>query len=189
MLDSSFDPLLRHSAITCSNQIIEKYGKKSTEAVLAFTAAVAGQSCLGADHTRLRIISLLCLATSAEVLGEAIIPIVPKAVPIAVNHLKSSLEEDQEDKTLHNAVYTFMGSMFTHVPWMLTGNYLDNFLRASHESANGGMGIECDRNRFEVLQLIAMRIEAKECFTALKRTWTNAVIEGPKARCIRFEAD
>ena len=182
LLDDSVDPLLKHSAITCSNQIIEKYGKRDVDIVIGLATAVAGESCLGARDARLRIISLLCLATSAEVLGEGIIPIVPKAVPTAIDHLKSSLEENREDKTLHNAVYSFIGSLFTYVPWMLTGDYLDRFLRASHESANGGMGFECDQNRVDVLHLIAKRIEGKECFAALRKAWTSAVIEGPKVK-------
>ena len=137
---------------------------------------------MGAFDTRLRIISLLCLALSVEVLGQVIIPIIPQAVPKAIDHLKTSLVEDEEDKTLHNAVYTFIGSLLIHVPWMLVGDYLDCFLRASHESANGGMGFECDRNRIDALHLIAERIEAKECLLALRKTWTNAVIEGPKVK-------
>ena len=123
---------------------------------------------------------MLCLATAVEVLGEATIPVIPKALPKSIEHLKLSIQEDQEDERLHDAVYSFIGALLSYIPWLVTGQYLDLFLKASHESANSGLPDKCEQNRKEVLKLVAKQVSAQECFAALNRTWNSAMVEGPQ---------
>ena len=180
ILSQTPDTLLRHTAITCADRIIERYGRKDLDASTSVAKAIAGDTCLGATDPTLRIIALLCLATSVEVLREAFIPIVPQALSKALGHLKSSIEDVPGDEALHNAVYSLVEAMFTYIPWMVTGEHLDRLLKISHESANAEMGSKCDQNRFNVLKLVARQVEPRACLAALGRTWTSAMIEGPK---------
>lgn len=170
---------LKRTAIVCVDRITEKFGKTDVVAVIKIAKVIASENCLGAAEGSLRIISLLCLATMVEVSADNFISVIPQAFLIATKHLETSLGEDTEDASLHNAVYSFLSAVLLYVPWAITGADLDQLLVVSYESANAEMGEECDQNRLEVLSLVAKQVEAKECFAAFYRTWTRAMAEGP----------
>lgn len=175
------DVALRPTAIVCIDLIVEKFGKKDFDAVSAAASTVSGRECLAAADGSTRIAALLCLATMAEVLGEALIPVIPQAIPLAMDGLTTSLDEEAEDHRLHNACYAFVTSLLLYIPWMITGSYVDRLLKVSFESANAELGEECSHTRFETLRLLAKTLEPKDCFVALDGTWKNAVAEGPLA--------
>lgn len=166
--------------MSCVDRIIEKYGKKDVDRLTGVVEIIASDRCLGADVPRLRVMALLCLATSVEVMGEAVIGLIPKALPKATDHLKSSLDAERVDEALHNTVYSFLGALFLYIPWIVTGQYLDRILTISYESANSDLQEKCNESRTDVLDLVAKRTEPLECFTALLRTWNSAMVEGPK---------
>ena len=173
------DVRLQRAAVVCTDLIVEKYGKKDISAVSSTAAKIVSPRCLGVVDNSVRVAALLCLATMMEVLGEAMIPIIPQAMQGALDHLKASLDEEVEDQRLHNACYAFMTSLLLYVPWMMPGTSLDRLLKVSYESANAEMGNTCNVTRIETLRLIAKILEPKDCFAALDRTWTNAMVEGP----------
>ena len=150
--------------------------------VTAATMAVSGPHCLESADVRTRCSALLCLATMVEVLRDAFVPTVPRALSKALDHLALSVEEGVEDPTLHNAAYTFVTSLLLYLPWMIHGAYLDRLLNVSFESANAEMGDESDQLRLDALRLIANSVDSKECYQALDRTWRTAVAQGPKVR-------
>lgn len=170
---------LKHTAIACIDLIAELFGKKAGAAIIASARIVAGDECLKASESSLRIISMLCLATMVEVLSDNFISVLPLALPKAMDSLATSVGEDTEDGALHNAVYSFLGSLILYVPWMLTGADLDSVLKLSFESANAEMGEECDHSRIEALRFVPKKVEGKECLATLDRTWTIAMTEGP----------
>jgi len=186
IVETSVEVLLRHTAIACLDRITEKFGKKDAAAVVDTAKIIAGESCLGAAEGSLRIISLQCLATMVEATGDAFISVIPKALPIAISHLETSIGEDTEDPSLHNAVYSLIGALLLYVPWAVTGADLDRLLTVSYRSANAIMGEECDRSRAEVLSLVAKQVEAKEYFAVLDRTWTAAMVEGPPVSTLQI---
>ena len=172
---------VKHTAMACIDQIIQKFGKKDIPTVTYVATTVSGSACLGAEDSNLRIMSLLCLATIVEILGDAFVPIIPQALSKAIEYLAVSIEIDAEDERLHNAAYSFMSNLLQYVPWMITGPALDRCLKISHQSANGEMGEDCDQNRGDALKLLAEQIDPKELYAALERTWTSAMTEGPIA--------
>ncbi|KAI9838111.1 MAG: hypothetical protein M1819_006267 [Sarea resinae] len=181
VVQNSPDVQLKCSAISCIDQISEKYGRTDTEAILASADIVAGDHCLGSEDDRLRVIALLCLASVVDVLGAGIIAVLPKALPKALDLLKLSLEEDAEKPELHNAAYSFLGAILTHVPWMITGPHLDTLLTLSHASAEADMNGEAGASRLEVMHLASRQLDAKECFSVVERNWANALESGPSA--------
>ncbi len=179
IVQNSSDTSLTHVAIVTIDQICEKYGKKSIQDVMAATAVITGSQALGSTDNRIRIMTLLCLASIVDVIGAGIISFLPHALPKALEHLKESLTEEGENETLHNAVYSFLSGLLIHVPWIVTGTYLDSILELSHQSAELDFGKEADKSRVSMLQLVARQVDPKEAFSALDRTWGNAVVEGP----------
>ena len=162
------------------DRIAELFGKKDVAAIIASARVVAGNKCLRASESSLRTISMLCLATMIEVSSDSFISILPLALPEVMDSLSTSIEEDTEDGALHNAVYSFLSALILYVPWMVIGADLDLVLKLSFESANAGIGRYCDQIRIEALRLVPKNVEARECLAALDRTWTIAVMEGPR---------
>lgn len=181
LVEESSDIPLKHAAMACIDRIVEKFGKKDTIMVAAIATIIAGPACLGVEDSNLRVLALLCLATMVEILADAFIPNIPRALPQATDYIAASIEADAEDRRLHDAAYSFTSSLLLHVPWMITGPSLDRVLTISHESANAEMGEDCKRNRLDTLNLLAKQIDSKELFGALDRTWTSAITEGPEA--------
>lgn len=179
IIDDSVDEPLRQSAVVCTDRIVELFGRKDVDAVSAAATIIGSSRCLASAEKSVAVAALLCLATMAEVLGEAFIPSIPQSLPTAMDHLAASLDEDAEDPRLHNACYAFVTSLLLYLPFVVTGTYLDRLLKVSYESANAEMGNECNSIRNEVLKLVAKSLEPKDCFAALDRTWTNAMAEGP----------
>lgn len=173
---------LRQAAMTCTDQIIEKFGKKDIAVVTAAATTISGPQCLEATDASIHISSLICLATIVEVLREAFIPMIPTVFPRVMDHLATSIEEGVENPRLHNAVYTFVTALLVYLPWIVHGSSLDRLLKLSYESANAEIGDACDQLRSDALQLAAKSVEPKECLLALDRTWTVAMAEGPLVR-------
>ena len=179
IVKESLDVSLKKTAVVCMDRIAGLFGKKDVPAIVASARVVAGSEGLGASESGLRSISMLCLATMVEVSSHNFISILPLALPKAVDSLATSIRKDTEDVALHNAVYSLFGALILYVPWMVTGADLASILKLSFESANAELGEGCDQSRIGALRLLARRIEAKDCFAALVRTWIDAMNEGP----------
>ena len=173
--------VMKHAAISCVDKILEKYGRKDVEAVAAAAVVLAGPNGLRNEDERLQVMALLCLTSCAFILGERIIPLLPQALPVALEYLGRSARDESLDEKLHEASLSFLTALLLHVPWMITGPFLDDVLRLSHESAEAGLNDECDEGRMAVLRLVAKQLDAKECFGALERGWEGAAKAGPTA--------
>ena len=179
IVEETLDVPLRHTTIVCVDRIVQMFGKKDPSAIVVAAHTICSNRCLGAAENSLRIISLLCLTTMIEAAGDVFVSIIPKSFPLAIRSLLISIGEDTEDKTLHNAVYSYLGALMMYLPWAIAGADLDRLLSVSHESANADMGAVCDQRRTETLELVPNQIELKDCLAALDRTWPNAMREGP----------
>lgn len=180
IIEDSSDVLLKHTAVACVDRISESYGKKDLPRMAEAAKIIASEQCMGGTDDRIRIMGALCLASMVEVIGEAIIPILPEAFPRAFDLLRISLREDEESPRLHDAVLSLISALLVHVPFMIGDTQLDTTLRLSFESANSDLGDESDESRRAALDLIAKRVDARECFAAIERHWSIAVSEGPE---------
>ncbi|CAK7263803.1 snoRNA-binding rRNA-processing protein utp10 [Sporothrix epigloea] len=188
VIRDSSDIAYKHTAVTCVDKIAEKYASHDLEAVTAAAAAIAGDACLGQDDARLRVMSLLCLASLVDVLQDAIVPILPTAVPRALNYLQESLEGQATDANkvaLHNAVYALMMAMAQHLPFMITSANLDRLVEISFASAEAGFKNDDDNDantsRLTCLLLLAKQMDAKVMLGVLGSNWSSAVQAGQLA--------
>ncbi|GJN77355.1 snoRNA-binding rRNA-processing protein utp10 [Purpureocillium lilacinum] len=173
----SSDIRYKHTAVTCVDKIAEKYGKKDVEAVVAAAATIAGEHCLGQDEIRLRVMALLCLTSLVDVLQDAIVPVLPVAIPRAVQYLDESLQGESPDEELHSACYGFISSLAEHLPYMLS-TYTDRVLAISNKSAEAGLDEETNESRTSCLGFLAKRLDAKDIFTSLDKNWEQAMSAG-----------
>jgi U3 small nucleolar RNA-associated protein 10 len=174
IIRESKDVLYKHIAVGCVDKISEKYGKKDLEAVAAAAETIASNHCLGQSDSRLRVMALLCLASLVEILREGIVPVLPSAIPKALEYIETSLKEEDDAKKLHNAGYAFISALIHHLPYMVSGGYLDKLLEISNLSAEADLDGAADEGRMECMRLAAKQIDAKGMFGALERDWERA---------------
>ncbi|PYH84264.1 SSU processome component Utp10 [Aspergillus uvarum CBS 121591] len=179
IVESSPDILLKHAAVACIDRIAEKYGKKDPFKVASAAQVVAGAACIGQDDERIRIMGVLCLASMAEVLGEAMIPALPDALRRSLELLEISLESGKENSRLHDAVLSFFSALFVHIPFMVSASHLDQLLLLCHKSSITEE-VE-DDGREETLRLMARKVDVAATFAAVDRNWQHAVEIGPDA--------
>lgn len=173
----STDIRYKHTAVTCVDKIAEKYGKKDIEAVVAAASTIAGEHCLGQDEKRLRVMALLCLTSLVDVLQDAIIPVLPIAIPQTVKFLRQSVEQAEVEEDLHSACYSFISALAEHLPFVLS-NHVDEVLVISSISAEAGLSEEAGESRTSCLRFLAKRLEAKDLFAGIERNWDSATSTG-----------
>ncbi|OBT53638.1 hypothetical protein VE04_06303 [Pseudogymnoascus sp. 24MN13] len=174
IIRESGDILYKHIAVSCVDKIAEKYGKKDLDAVTVAAETIAGEKCLGQDDERLQVMSLLCLASLVDILKEGIVSVLPIAIPAALKYMAKTVEEGGQNDKLHNAGYAFVNALVEHLPYMISGSYLDTLLVISNKSAEADLEAEADESRIACLDLAAKQIDAKNMFTALQKNWSIA---------------
>ncbi|KAH8205749.1 hypothetical protein TruAng_000025 [Truncatella angustata] len=178
IIRTSEDMTYKYVAVECVDLIAQKYGKKDPEAVSAAAMTIAGDQCLGQDDVRLRCLALLCLASLVDVLQDGMVPVLPAATPKCLAYLKDNIADASRNSSLHNACYTFMHALAQHLPYMLSGSLLQQFLTISSASASADLDAEAVDARVQCLQFLAKTVDAKALFTALEHTWTDAADHG-----------
>lgn len=187
IIRDSADLLYKSTAVVCVDSISKRYGKKDLEAVAAAAETIACQNCLGLANEGLRCMALLCLTSLVEILGDQIVSILPAAVPKALEYISTSVHKDIRKEKLHNAAFSFLSALVQHVPYMVTGGYLDNLLIACNASAAASFGGEADENRAVCLRIAAKQIDAKSMFAAMEKNFEHAAQCGPLALSEYFE--
>ncbi|KAJ5779796.1 hypothetical protein N7457_007516 [Penicillium paradoxum] len=181
IVESSPDILLKHAAVSCIDRITDKYGRKDPSKVIAAARVVASESCLGQSDDRIRYMGILCLASMAEVLGQAMIPALPDTLKRSLELLELSLVPGKENSRLHDAVYTLFSALFVHLPFMISAGHLDKVLVLSFKSANADIEESSDESRQESLRLLARKVDVAATLGAVDRNWQHAVEAGPIA--------
>ncbi|KGO59818.1 HEAT, type 2 [Penicillium expansum] len=181
IVESSPDILLKHAAVSCIDRITDKYGRKDPSKVIAAARVVASESCLGQSDDRIRYMGILCLASMAEVLGQAMIPALPDTLKRSLELLELSLVSGKENSRLHDAVFTLFSALFVHLPFMISAGHLDKILLLSFKSANADIEESSDESRQESLRLMARKVDVGATLGAVDRNWQSAVEAGPIA--------
>ncbi|PHH61103.1 hypothetical protein CDD81_765 [Ophiocordyceps australis] len=170
----------KHTAVTCVDKIAEKYGKMDVEVVVAAAETIAGESCLGQEERRLRVMAILCLTSLVDVLQDAIVPVLPIAIPKAMTYLERSLEGAKVDEDLQSACFGFLSSLAQHVGYMLS-SYTDRLLKVCNQSAEAQLSDDANASRAGCLGILAKRLDAHDMLTSLKGNWEHAVALGLSA--------
>ena len=167
---------IRHAAISCIDQISERYGKTDRAAVLDAAKEVAGGAGLGSGDHSLRIISILCLASMTEVLGTECIAILPNALTQTFGYL----QESKFDLRLLVAGFGLVNAVLDHLPWMLSAAYLDQALKLADPNSSRTAEMPSDPIQ-DFCSLVAKKVSASELFAAIERNWTDVCHLGREA--------
>ncbi|KAI1004960.1 U3 small nucleolar RNA-associated protein 10 [Podosphaera aphanis] len=181
IIRDSQDVRYQEIAVSCVEKISKKFGRKDVEAVAAAAEIIANSYCLGQTNNRLRVTALLCLASMVEIIGAAIIPVLPVAIQKSFEYMKGSMQPEAEVKELHCGCYTFFSALAQNLPYLITGPYLDKLLEISSESAETLHDAETVEIRTRCLSFIAKNIDGKYIFSSLERKWPRALSSGSSA--------
>ncbi|KAF2216120.1 hypothetical protein CERZMDRAFT_109105 [Cercospora zeae-maydis SCOH1-5] len=159
----------RIAAITCIDRISDKFGKTDRASVMSVAQEIAGDAALGEQDEDLRRISILCLASMVEVLGDEMIPILPKTFDTVLRYMHETVHEvgGEANMELLVAGFSFAMAVLDHIPWMLSGKYLDRLLVLAAES-------DADTVQ-QFSELAARKVSANDFLGAIERTWTDVV--------------
>ena len=178
-------PAIKHTALGCVDRIADKFGKLDTGKMSHIASIISGNSCLGSKNSRLEEMSIICLTTLAEVLKDAMLPILPRTIPQTLDLLDQFLSEPSSG-ILHNTMYSFFEALFLYIPWIMTGEFLDRLLTVSYKSANAGLDISCNNIRQDTLNILSKQVDVHACFSSLTRTWKASTAEGVEVGSLYF---
>jgi U3 small nucleolar RNA-associated protein 10 len=178
LIQGSKDVMLRHSAISCIDQISERFGKKDTSNVIAAAQVISGDDGLRNSEDRLKIVSMLCLATMVDVLQDDFIPILPQVLPQTFGYLRSSTIDTSSTTrgSIANAAYALVNAVAEHLAFIFTGDYLDTALQLTQACAEAKI---CGVNRRQFYRLVGGNVASSEMFSAFNRNYAKDLqIEG-----------
>lgn len=175
LLEGDFDISVKHASIACIDRICEGFGRSDVPAIVTAAKVVAADNCLGGINRHIRIMALLCLASMFEVVTESLLPIIPELMPRVFKLWKESIAESEEDPEQHNAVLSILTAILSHMPFLVSENYLEKVLALCAESADTELGPDCDENRRGLLVLLAKRLSLKTIIPSLLRNWPTAM--------------
>ncbi|GAB7353970.1 hypothetical protein MBLNU459_g4567t1 [Dothideomycetes sp. NU459] len=182
VISQGTDMDLTHSAVICVDVVAERFGKKDMAAVLAAAQVVSSASAFGSSDNKVRIISLLCLATMVEILRDDLVPLLPQVLNQAFQYVRATKTPSPDGQQLHNAVYSFLSSVLEYIPWMFSAKTLDEALHLTQESASNNVyGRSGAANRDQFSALVSKQVEAREILSALERTFDGAISSGYQA--------
>jgi U3 small nucleolar RNA-associated protein 10 len=179
ILEQPANLALKKAALTSVDLVVDRFGKQDLPSAFAAAKIVLGTEILGSCDRSLQVAALLCLASMVEVLKDMFTPLVPSTFPNSLSYLRASITVGKEDHRLHNAAHCFIGALLSTNPWIFTDSYLEQLLSVSYESANSGMGKECDQARVDTLRVLARQVAPQPIFAALGRAWDIAMKNGP----------
>ncbi|KAF2202853.1 hypothetical protein GQ43DRAFT_479562 [Delitschia confertaspora ATCC 74209] len=167
---------LKLVALSCVDQIVERFGKKDTSAVMSMARVVSGPQSFANEDDRLRIMSLVCLASVVDVVDEEFISLLPTVLPVMFGYLEESITSGAK-ADLYKAIYGLLVTIVERIGFMFTVDHMEEALRLSLRSSASDFGDECAYSRQLFYQKMAEHLEAKSIFTAIKRTWPDAIKE------------
>jgi U3 small nucleolar RNA-associated protein 10 len=92
--------------------------------------------------------------------------------------MEKSINEAAEAQKLHNAGFAFISALVHHLPYMISGGYLDKLLEIANVSAEACLNDSADESRMDCMRLAAKQIDAKSMFVALEKDWERAAGTG-----------
>ncbi|TKA26604.1 hypothetical protein B0A50_04712 [Salinomyces thailandicus] len=172
----------RLAAVTCIDQIVDKYGKRDRTAALDAAKVVAGDAALGSEDYKLKVTSTLCLASMVGVLEEELISILPEVFDKILGYAQVAFTSLDVDYQLLDAVFGFTVSVLDHLPWMFSPQYLNKAVssvgqavtKVDYEDAEITMPME-------FCSVVAKQINPQDLFPAIERTFEEVTALGRKA--------
>ncbi|KAF2843578.1 hypothetical protein M501DRAFT_994555 [Patellaria atrata CBS 101060] len=181
IIQETSDDALRRIAVTCVDQIAQKFGKKDTSTIVRTADVITGAKSLGSDDSTIRTLSLHCLASMVEVLQDEFVSLLPRVLPRCFEYLSESFHVKTINEQLYTASYSLLCSIFEHLPFMVSSTDMDSLIKLSHGFASAQLSSAAHNSRVNLLNLAATQLAPQECFSSIERNWDSAITTGVSA--------
>jgi U3 small nucleolar RNA-associated protein 10 len=168
------------SAIICIDKISKRFGKKDPSKILPAARVLVGDHGIGSNSPRIRITSLLTLASMVDILREDMLEYIPTTLQRCYHLLAANIGSQTRDTTLHRASFALINSITEHLPFILSGDLLDNAFRLAQMSTAVELD-ESDDSRDQFYRTVARKIGASEVFSLLQRNYSWAKMQSHSA--------
>ena len=168
VLGTVVDDAQRYSAIICIDQIAVRFGKKDPSKILPAARMLVGEHGIGSNTGRIQITALLTLASMVDILREDMLEHVPSIMLRCFQLLVVNSEAQIPKTKLHNAAFAVINSITEHLPFILSGNLLDNAFQAAQMATEMKFD-EGDDFRDQFYSTVARQINASEVFALAQR--------------------
>lgn len=182
ILEYSQRSLLKQNAISCIDQGISKYGKTNISATLATATVIARSHFTASPDRLLPVLSLHCLASMVEILGNDFIALVKQSFDIALDALQRSLDTNPVDQKLHNAALALLMGVVERLPYAVSQNSLQQLIVLSSRSAIATIRPESKENMTQMLRLVARCVDLKVIVEVVKSVWQTCIEQGYQVR-------
>jgi U3 small nucleolar RNA-associated protein 10 len=173
VLKTAVDDAQRYSAIICIDQIAVRFGKKDPPKVLFAAQILVGEHGIGSNTGRIQITALLTLASMVDVLREDMLESVPLIMQRCFQLLAANSAAQIPKIKLHSAAFAVINSITEHLPFILSGDMLDNAFRAA-QLATEMKSDEGDDFTNQFYSTLARQIGAGEVFSLVQRNYAWA---------------
>ncbi|KIW04885.1 uncharacterized protein PV09_04060 [Verruconis gallopava] len=185
LLQESDNTVLCSEAVTCLGQVSKRFGRKDTSLVVKVAQALSSDRILKHADRSVLLVSVSSLTITIKVLKDEFISLVPMILPVIFKHLESGISYDTSGEMLKalNLSLNCIGFIYClveHLPFLMTGDYLDTafLLLAKAAATPDGVERKLKESRNDLLRLIAKSVEADEVLAALGRNFKNVASFG-----------
>jgi U3 small nucleolar RNA-associated protein 10 len=134
---------------------------------------LVGEHGIGSNTGRIQTAALLTLASMVDILREDMLEYVPSILQRCFHLLAVNTEAQPPEFKLHSAAFALINSITEHLPFILSGDLLDNAFRAAQMATEMRLD-ESDDFRDQFYSTIARQISAGEVFSLLHRNYAWA---------------
>jgi len=175
ILERATDSALKLQAISCSDAIIEKYGKKDVPAVIKIASVLAGPKALGqVPSPGVQVMALFTLASVVEVAKDEMISLVPQILNDALNCLENAVVKKGNGR-LCEAAYSFLTSVFEYLSWTVSSTNAVRLVRATIAiAADSNMADSSVSAKNSCLDLAVKKIDARILLGAIQTSVEHA---------------
>ena len=178
VLDDSSDLDLSVAAVTCIDSIGAKFGRKDPGSLITATRMIAKPPIFDNEEDRLKIVTLLCLASLIDVLKEKFIPLSTQILPLSISHLGRSIEAGIDSIELHDAAISLLSAVLEHIPYILSIFDLNKILHLIQVSANSALNRSAAESRKLIYHLIVQNVDDGPCFKVIENLSKGAIVTG-----------
>lgn len=178
MLQITEKQSLNLHVLACIDQICEQFGKTDLNATYHVAEVISSDNCMGSPNQALRTLSLHCMASMVDILGNDFIPLLQTTINMATACLHDSLQEANVIEKTHNAAYALLIAVVDCIPFMFGKSALRKVLESSRRSATRKLSHEADASRAQFMQLAATKLELPVVLETASDTWRETLQNG-----------
>ena len=171
---------LKVSAIACLDLVCERFGRGDRKKVYDAVKTIIENRCVTGDNETLKAMSLHCIASSVELLGNEFIPLIQPVLHAIIDCLDKSIEPEMKSIKSQNAAFACVTVMIDQLSFALPQRPLETLTSLCSKAAVSRNEKSARSSRSDFLKAFSTRLDVRIVFSTLTQEWQAAVRHGPR---------